>query len=1642
MIIIFDTFRKKLDRITGRIDTHIPDRLRTASEYYYICVLCVFLVLFSFFNTKIYLTFPARSGVLLMPFALLAVILQFASHIRDNLKILFSILLVAVYSLVFIFNRTEHGNYGYLVLLGFMTAGCIGIHYRKILKIWCICVGCMIMFTFISASVGAAENLVYYVGGTRLQIRGSLGVIFPTDCATWVLFFLMMLWIADIGIPEWVMVILSAVSAVFARKYCDSNTSFFCSLLLIMIIIFYSLEKKYLSLLKPYLPVKRILNVIIMGIVPVSSIFMLLLAVLYGKGVGIAHRLDVVLHGRISLSWNAIETYGITLFGTNFEMIGNGSPLIPDKIKYNFLDCSYINILIRYGIIIFILVIGMWIFIGIRTIKNNDRRLLFVMALISIHSVEEHHFIEAIYNPVTMMALSNFSFQPESGKEHTEEKTPKNIAILVGLLITVIYALFLPCIFSLMKTVNDLTRDESGIPDMKVFILMTLILLSSFIAIEFGVINLVKHISSKKQFDISRKHIISIISGTFLLSALLAGCTIAIKFGDPAQATRIESDREALAHILAVNEYPVYCDFCSEIYRDEFPEIRRSIFSGADLARYKRATVLMDKSSNTKCFFERGYLFSQISDKTIVYTRDEVVMKELERAGYHITGYYSSSRKAEKEGDDLTTDVLFNGRYRFSAEIKLLNTVPKSEEEVGEVRISPLEKEEPCGVETLYLSDFKDGIAHKDIICLIDPSSAGAKISVRSGKNFDIELISASYIMEPDMDIHDHYNDRYQVIRSEFYDLDGHRISAKDGASALEYEYDEAGNQSVVRYYGIDDRPVIVGSGYAEVHRVYDDMRHIVAESYFGVDGMPKALGTGQASDEREYDGSGNIIVQRYYGTDGMPVMLKAGYSEIHRAFNEDNRVIREEYYGTDGTPVTLTGKYAAIEYGYDEDGNTILIRYSRMDGTPALTSSWYSEIRRKYDEYGRMLEESYYDTDGVPVIANSGYASIRKEYDSLGRVAQERYLDTNGEPVTLPSGQAYDTRSYDSNGNCVDQKYYDASGNPVIINAGYAEIGRDYNDKKQLLAEHFFGTSGRPIALKAGYASVLYEYDESGNQCDVRYLDPDDNPVMISSGYSEITRSFDGKKRQVKEEYKNLQGDPAVSLKGYSTLEREYDDADRIVKESYIGRSGKSVNTTSGYASVENTYDENGRLSEKRYYDANGHLSADSDSKIAKIRYGYDETGNIVSEDYFGSDGQSACNNRGYAKVAISYDVDGREISRRYYGDNGKPVAIDSGYAEIRYDRSSAGRVTAEWYYDAKGQPVTCTEGYYGIKREYNEKGVVASQTFVDDDGNPMTSASLYAKTDTEYDDCGQAICIKYYDINDNPATTINGYSELRREYDVWGRLIKEEYFDKNGNPVCNDSLIAGYEREYDSRDLVIRETYFDKMGNETENAIGISELLKEYDDTGYLIRDEKGNTSGTIQESIGYAGILCEYDDKGLRIHEEYVDETGAPVIVADLGYAMTEYSYDDLRKKIEQRFLDTKGNIMVTDNGYAGVTTEYDGRTVIAESYLDTDGSLTDSSDGYCITQRDYDEDRNLISVTYKNRSGKPSINNSVGYATVKYEYDDVRNRTAEYYYDAGGSPICDVDGVASVRYTYDKYRNRTEEHLDVTGSPVES
>lgn len=361
-------------------------------ESLYFLVFAVF-VAWSFLNsTKFQITWPEYFYTDMRALLLIIIILKAGYLGNYNEK---DLLLIAILGSVFLFNYNRNG-YDELVHIFLLIIAAKGISLKKIVRVFLCVLSVLLVVTVGAALLGKIENLVYYQEGRRSRM--ALGIGYPTDFSAYVFYgilcytylrgerlkyietgiiFLLgcaVYWITDARLNTLCILITAAV---FTYNKWKNDRAKKCGNI-------YTMNKA---------------GSMILALSPVlCGAFMVIASVFYSTGSKITEILDRVLNYRLYQGNKAIDIFGFTLWGQQIPMQGYGGTTELPK-HYFFLDCSYLNIVMQFGLLVFGCVLLIWILISFQARQEKEWVLLWIVAIICAQCMVEHHMLEIAYNP-------------------------------------------------------------------------------------------------------------------------------------------------------------------------------------------------------------------------------------------------------------------------------------------------------------------------------------------------------------------------------------------------------------------------------------------------------------------------------------------------------------------------------------------------------------------------------------------------------------------------------------------------------------------------------------------------------------------------------------------------------------------------------------------------------------------------------------------------------------------------------------------------------------------------------------------------------------------------------------------------------------------------------------------------------------------------------------------------------------------------------------------------------------------------------------------------------------------------------------------------------------------------------------------
>lgn len=529
-------------------------------------------------------------------------------------------------ALPFFYVGWKH-DYKWLVLLPICCMCLYDMEADKILKAFVFTIGTLLIATILCCLSGTVRNLVYKLENGR--VVGSYGILNTTDFASYATFLLLGIWCCNkTNSLSWnaLFVLLSIVATFVIYWYTNSQTSLICGVL-ITITAIWSCITGYLPDSKFIQKTSKLMRSLLVFAFPIMGMIVLLFVILYGKEVSWAIRINELFSNRLSVILLPYQQYGIQAFGSSIaKMHGLGGNLVHIwTTGYGYIDTAYAMIVICYGWVIMLIITGLWIYMTSKAISYKNHRIAIALAVLAIHAVSEARILDVNYNIFFIMPFCGLNKESYSASRKNVNKP--FIAVSTLLLLSIGYC-FLPKALSLLRSFFYVKGWNNGLETIKSLATCVIIVLLVFLLWKGIAFFAAK--SYKKAIILLGLTIIVGISSVFSVRELVSN-----------QIKITEQERNVVNRITTVATLPVYAAEQEEIYRQELFEIDDHLFSTSEIIRDPQGSIFTDLSTDAVEVTYNGGLYTNISDRSGLYSFDPAVIKELFAMGYEWYPYYS-----------------------------------------------------------------------------------------------------------------------------------------------------------------------------------------------------------------------------------------------------------------------------------------------------------------------------------------------------------------------------------------------------------------------------------------------------------------------------------------------------------------------------------------------------------------------------------------------------------------------------------------------------------------------------------------------------------------------------------------------------------------------------------------------------------------------------------------------------------------------------------------------------------------------------------------------------------------------------------------------------------------------------------------
>lgn len=273
-----------------------------------------------------------------------------------------------------------------------LLLGSKGINDKEFIRKSLIVGMIFLLITMVASLTGVIENYATYRAGSDSP-RYAFGIVYTTDFAAHVFFLILAFDYVRKSKIKFIDVALRGIIVVALDRFCDARFSEIMIVLETIVFWMYGFKK---CLFK-----KKWFSILAIVIAPASAFLSFITVYLYDPSNPIMLALNELLFSRrLSVTKAVMDRNGITFFGNMIVMQGQGYKVngFNDSIGVTYIDSSYMQILLRYGVIFFTIYIILYCLFIKKSLNTNNYKLAIVLALIAFTGIMNQYMIYVAWN--------------------------------------------------------------------------------------------------------------------------------------------------------------------------------------------------------------------------------------------------------------------------------------------------------------------------------------------------------------------------------------------------------------------------------------------------------------------------------------------------------------------------------------------------------------------------------------------------------------------------------------------------------------------------------------------------------------------------------------------------------------------------------------------------------------------------------------------------------------------------------------------------------------------------------------------------------------------------------------------------------------------------------------------------------------------------------------------------------------------------------------------------------------------------------------------------------------------------------------------------------------------------------------------
>lgn len=356
--------------------------------------------------------FPGTRFIILTSI-LLVLIGDFAyvRNFKSNPNVILGIILV-----LFITFIAEYNGMSYFISSMPIFIYCArNIPFDKVIKLTLIITTICMLIIVVGSRIGLLTDYIYYNQG---RTRHSLGFSYSLIPACFARNITFLKIYKDKEKIKWKSLVFLLIFNIYIFQYTNARLNFGLSIVILLIAIIFKINSN-IVIKNKLVSIGMVTSFISCFLISV------LLVVNYNPSKPGYFFLNNVLNNRLKYAYAGIATCGISFWGKEIEMVGSGLTLsgeLRNISEYNYIDCSYIQMLINYGVLATLIILFLLTLTIYECYKDKDYYLMTILTLLALHMMIDDYVIQLGYNTFILLIGIKLLGKKEKIKKYARRK--------------------------------------------------------------------------------------------------------------------------------------------------------------------------------------------------------------------------------------------------------------------------------------------------------------------------------------------------------------------------------------------------------------------------------------------------------------------------------------------------------------------------------------------------------------------------------------------------------------------------------------------------------------------------------------------------------------------------------------------------------------------------------------------------------------------------------------------------------------------------------------------------------------------------------------------------------------------------------------------------------------------------------------------------------------------------------------------------------------------------------------------------------------------------------------------------------------------------------------------------------------------